>query len=292
MAIKPLNRSVLYLPASNNRALEKSRGIEADTLIFDLEDSVAAEAKQGARENLLAAFESAGFGHSTTVIRCNTIGSADYLRDLDTIRQCAPSALLLPKVSTVDDVAVFEADAIRAGLPEATHCWFMIETAAGVANLPAVVDAGTSCRFPLAALAVGHNDLAKETGVSLNEERRYLQPWLMQIILQARVHGLYVFDSVWNNFKDLDGMTREAEQGKLMGFDGKTLIHPAQVPIANTVFMPAAAELEQARDIVAAYDLPENKGAGVINLNGEMVERLHLQQAISLLERVSLMNRA
>ncbi|OED39097.1 hypothetical protein AB833_16270 [Chromatiales bacterium (ex Bugula neritina AB1)] len=284
MVTEPLNRSILYLPASNTRALEKSRGIEADSLVFDLEDSVIASSKSAARESLLAAFSAGSFGDSQTVIRCNTVGSADYLKDLETIRECAPDSVLLPKVSSTNDLCVFQADAVKAGLPDQITCWYMIETAAGVANLASIVEAGKISRWPVAALVVGHNDLAKETGVSLQSDRKYLQPWLMQIVLQAKAAQIHVFDSVWNDFKDLDGFGREALQGKQMGFDGKTLIHPSQVAIANKQFLPGAEELKRAREIIAAFALPENSDAGVLNLNGEMVERLHLRQALSLLE--------
>ena len=285
MDLKPLNRSILYLPASNTRALEKSRVIEADSLVFDLEDSVAAEEKSVARDNLRAACNGSGFGGSATVIRCNSVGSTDYLEDLETVRECTPAAVLLPKISTPEDIRVFESDAVRAGLGNSIKCWYMIETAAGVANLASIIEAGKNSRWPLDALIVGHNDLARETGVSLDNDRQYMVPWLMQIVLSARVHDLYVFDSVWNNFKDLEGFMHEAQQAKQMGFDGKTLIHPSQVPLANKCFLPGEHELEIARSIVNAYALPENEKAGVINLNGEMVERLHLQQALSLLER-------
>jgi len=282
----PRCRSALYVPAINTRAVEKSRAIETDIIIFDLEDSVVDESLVTARNNLIDAFNKGDFGNSTCVVRCNAIGSTAYLDDLQTFRDCSAPILLLPKVSSIDDLITFEQDAAVAGLSENTVCWYMIETVAGVAAIAEIVSFGVDSRWPLAGLVVGHNDLAKESGVSLDSNRRYLLPWLMQIVLQAKLHGIPVLDSVYNQFRDSAGFNEEARQGKQMGFDGKTLIHPSQVAPANSVFRPDDAEIAQAEAIVAAFALPENASKGVINLSGEMVERLHLQQAEVLLKRL------
>jgi citrate lyase subunit beta/citryl-CoA lyase len=281
-----LCRSALYVPAINTRAIEKSRSIDADAVVYDLEDSVAPDQKATARQQLVEAFNEKRVGTRVTLIRSNPIGSGDYLDDLHTIRDCNPHALLLPKVSTVTEVETFAKDAKSVGLLAGMATWFMIESAAGIANLAELIEAGVNTRWPLAGLVVGHNDLALETGVSLADDRRYLIPWLMQIILYAKNSQLLVLDSVWNNFKDTQGFEREAQQAKAMGFDGKSLIHPAQVEIANQVFAPSADEIAAAQAIVAAFADPANSSAGVINLNGEMVERLHLEQARRLLARV------
>jgi citrate lyase subunit beta/citryl-CoA lyase len=281
-----LCRSALYVPAINTRAIEKSRSIDADAVVYDLEDSVAPDQKATARQQLVETFNEKRVGTRVTLIRSNPIGSGDYLDDLHTIRDCNPHALLLPKVSTVTEVETFAKDAKSADLPAGMATWFMIESAAGIANLAELIEAGVNTRWPLAGLVVGHNDLALETGVSLADDRRYLIPWLMQIILYAKNSQLLVLDSVWNNFKDTQGFEREAQQAKAMGFDGKSLIHPAQVEIANQVFAPSADEIAAAQAIVAAFADPANSSAGVINLNGEMVERLHLEQARRLLARV------
>lgn len=280
-------RSALYLPASNARAIEKSRTIAADAVIFDLEDAVAPESKSMAREQLRTAFETPDFGGSTTVIRTNPINTGDYLKDLDTIAGCQPDAVLLPKVSSVDDVETFEADAINRGYKNDCSTWYMIETAAGLVNLREIITAGRESRFRVGCLIVGHNDLALDTGVSLAGGREFLVPWLMQLVLHGRHFGVSVLDSVYNNYKDTDGFTTEATQAKTMGFTGKTLIHPAQVAICNKVFSPSAEELAEARAIVAEFAKPEHFNAGVISLNGQMVERLHLQQAESLLQHYS-----
>ncbi len=276
-------RSALYLPASNVRAIDKARSLPADVIIFDLEDAVAPPAKAQARQSLIDAFAQGGFGHRETVIRTNEIGSPDYGLDLAAIARCRPAAVLLPKVSQVSEVARFADDAARAGLPEGIASWFMIETVAGLMNLPAVVAAGCASRPCLSCLVVGTNDIAKETGVSAGNGRAYLVPWLMSIVLAARHHRLAVLDGVWNDFKDMKGFEAETRQGHAMGFDGKTLIHPTQVALAGEVFSPSRQALADARQIVAAFDDPATANAGVINLDGRMVERLHLAQAQRLL---------
>ncbi len=272
-------RSALYVPAINTRALEKSRSIHSDAVVYDLEDSVAHGQKELARQQLLEAFSAPRIEDKLSLIRCNPIGSAEYLLDLETVRDCNPDALLLPKVSSVNEVDIFEKDAIVAALPLGVNTWFMIETAAGIADLDGIVNAGLSTRWPLTGLVIGHNDLSLETGVSLGNDRQYLIPWLMQVILCAKKNNLLILDSVWNDFKDEGGFEREAEQGKLMGFNGKSLIHPVQVEAANRLFAPSAAEIAEAQEIIAAFADPANENSGVINLNGRMVERLHLQQA-------------
>jgi len=278
-------RSALYVPAINARAIEKSRSINSDAVVFDLEDSVAPGQKEQARQQLTEAFELPRNNDKTYLIRSNPIGSADYLQDLQTVRDCKPDILLLPKVSSVKDVEVFEQDAIVAGIPTSMKTWFMIETAAGIADLNAIVKAGFNTRWPVTGLVLGHNDLSLETGVSLDNDRQYLIPWLMQVILCAKKNKLLTLDSVWNDFRDLDGFEREAQQARSMGFDGKSLIHPGQVEVANRAFAPTEAEIADAEEIVAAFADPSNANAGVINLNGKMVERLHLQQAQQLLAK-------
>jgi citrate lyase subunit beta/citryl-CoA lyase len=239
-------RSALYLPASNARAIEKSRTIAADAVIFDLEDSVAPSAKATARAQLAEAFKQGGFD-KTTVIRCNAVESPDYLRDLDTISECLPDAVLIPKVSDVGAVETFESDAINRGVAGKFATWYMIETVAGLMNLKEIVQRGINTRCPLRCLVLGHNDLAVETGVSLGNQRQYLIPWLMQAVLCARHFDLSILDSVYNDHRDLEGFEAEVSQTKAMGFDGKSLIHPAQVEITNRVLRPGEAELAECR---------------------------------------------
>lgn len=279
----PRLNSVLYLPASNVRALEKARTIPADAIVFDLEDSVAPQAKAQAREQLISALKQGDYGGSVTVVRTNQIDSPDYLKDLDTIVKCRPQVVLLPKVSTATHVATFEQDALARGLKEGTGVWYMIETAGGLVNLENIIQTGVNSRYEPECLVVGHNDLAVETGVTVTPGREYLIPWLMQLVLHAKHNRLTVLDSVYNNHKDLAGFEAQTLQAKAMGFSGKSLIHPAQVDICNRVFSPTAAEIEHARAVVAAFASAENSGAGVISLNGEMIERMHLEQAKQVL---------
>lgn len=280
-------RSALYLPSSNPRAIEKSRGIDADCIIFDLEDAVGITEKAPARTALQAAFGEGDFGASTTAVRVNPIGSEDYYLDLQAVAECQPELVVLPKVSSVAEVQQFNSDAANAGLPATLGSWFMIESVAGLIDLESIAQAGVSGQFALQCLLVGTNDIARETGVATTDDRCYLLPWLMQIILVARHHRLQVLDGVWNSFRDMPGYEQQTRQAAQMGFDGKSLIHPCQVELANQLFSPSAQALDRARAIVAAFEQPANAGKNVIDLNGEMVERLHLEQAVQLLALAS-----
>lgn len=276
-------RSAMYVPAINQRAIDKSRQLDMDTVIYDLEDAVAPEVKQQARAQLVQAFLAGGFGHRETVIRINAADTDDYALDLDTVALCRPDAVLVPKVSTVDELVDVSArlaakdGGVRIGI------WAMIETTAALLTLERIVEQGIALRPALGCLVVGTNDIAKETGVDTGEQRRYLLPWLMRIVLVAKRHGVPVLDGVWNDFSDQAGFEAETTQSVRMAFDGKTLIHPTQIEPANRLFSPDARAVDEARAIVAAFELPENAGKGVINLNGKMVERLHRDQARRLL---------
>lgn len=281
-------RAALYVPASNQRAIDKTASINSDWVIFDLEDSVALEYKASAREALKSAFQSREFGRSRTAIRCNAVDSDNFLSDIETVAACRPDAVLLPKVNSVADVQLYAKRADAAGLPVEVKSWFMIETASGIAQLGEIIESAAVMRWTLSTLVVGHNDIASETGVSLDHDRRYLVPWLMQIVLQAKQAELQVLDSVWNNFRDLQGFEQEVLQAKQMGFDGKTLIHPTQVEIATRLFSPSVEEVTRARLIIETFLLPENNQSNVLSINGEMVERLHLLQAQRLLQKADL----
>jgi len=281
-------RSALYVPASNQRAIEKSASINADWIIFDLEDSVAVESKAEARLALKDAFQDRDFGSSRAAIRCNATGSDAFLSDMQTIAVCQPDAVLLPKVGSGNDVKVFSEQAGAVELGAETNTWFMIETVSGIAQLGEILTSAAELPWSLSTLVVGHNDIAAETGVSLDHDRRYMIPWLMQIVLQARQSGLQVLDSVWNNFRDVEGFEKEALQGRQMGFDGKTLIHPSQVEPATRLFSPSADEVARARLIVDTFAMPQNLQSNVLDINGEMIERLHLEQALQLLQKADL----
>lgn len=276
-------RSAMYVPAINARAIEKSRGLDMDSVIFDLEDAVAPEMKAKARAQLVEAFAAGGFGHRETVIRVNAVDTEDFADDLATVARCRPHALLLPKVSSPRDLDALAKAAGALGLAEGVALWAMVETAAALLDLDAIVASGQALRPALACLVVGTNDIAKETGVDPGDERRYLLPWLMQVVLVAKRRGVCVLDGVWNDFANTAGFDAEARQSAKMAFDGKTLIHPTQVEPANRFFSPAAEAVEEARRIVAAFEQPEHAGKGVIKIDGKMVERLHRDQAEKLL---------
>ena len=283
MAAYTQQRSVLYVPASNQRAIEKSSTINADWIVFDLEDSVAVEAKALAREALIEAFRHGKIFNKRSVIRCNAVDTEEISADVKAIADCLPNAVLIPKVESTDTVRQFCKIAEDADLNQRISSWFMIETANGIAQLADIIHSAKSMNWLLTTLVVGHNDIASETGVSLDLDRKYMIPWLMQIVLHARANDLRVLDSVWNNFKDLVGFEKEANQARQMGFDGKTLIHPAQVDIASRIFSPTKDEIIRAKRIVDAFNKTENLLMNVVNIDGEMFERLHLQQAERLL---------
>lgn len=278
-------RSVMYVPAINQRAVAKAPGLACDAVVYDLEDAVAPALKDAARAQLLAAFEAAPPAAQRRVIRVNAVGTPEFAADMALVAQCRPDAVLVPKIDSPADVQAVAAAASVHGLAPATGLWLMVETAAALAALDGIVQAGLAVRPRLDCLVVGTNDIAKETGVFAGDQRAWLVPWLMDIVLTAKHRGVAVLDGVWNDFSDTAGFDAEALQAVKMAFDGKTLIHPSQIAPANAAFSPSAAALGEARAIVAAFALPEHAGAGVINLGGKMVERLHLAQAQGLLAR-------
>lgn len=276
-------RSVLCVPAINERALQKLPDLDCDAVIFDLEDSVAVDAKQQAREALQRFFDKTPLGGRETIIRINAFSSPFGRADLETVLRCRPDAVLLPKVDQPSDIhEISDILAERDGA-ENMRIWAMIETARGVLNAAAISEAAHTPESRLSAFVVGLNDLRKETGVPDLAGRTYLVPWLMQIILAARAYGLDVIDSVSNDFRDLDSYASECAQGRAMGFDGKMLIHPAQIGAANLHFAPSEDALEEARGIVAAFAAPGAAGLNIINANGRMIERLHVAGAEKLL---------
>jgi citrate lyase subunit beta/citryl-CoA lyase len=276
------HRSVLYVPASNEKALAKIGQLACDAVIVDLEDAVAPEEKTAARARLAGIF-AARPARCEIVVRINPLTGEWGNDDLAAALACAPDAILLPKVDTARDI-LEAGDALDdAPASDETKLWAMIETPKALLNLGAIAELGRDPASRLACFVAGTNDLAKETGVS---DRRHLAPWLMQMVLAARAGALDLLDGVYNDFRDADGFSRECSEAAAMGFDGKTLIHPAQIEAANRAFSPSEAAVRQARSIVDAFARPENAGRGVIALDGKMVERLHLAQAEKLLSRV------
>jgi citrate lyase subunit beta/citryl-CoA lyase len=284
-------RSVLYLPANNARALEKLSQLACDSAVIDLEDSVVPGAKDEARESLRRFFKDGGAAALPdgveTVIRINSLSSPWGAEDLLAARGCKPGAILVPKVETPEDIIAVEDALEQTDAPLSLRLWAMIETPLGVMNAGHIARTARSDGARLDCFITGTNDLMKETGVASLPGRPWLSSWLMQIVLAGRAYGLDVLDGVYNDFRDEVGLTRECEEGRAMGFDGKTLIHPAQIGPANEVFGIAAGELAEAKAIAEAFGLPENHDRGVISLDGKMVERLHLEMAERLIEKAA-----
>lgn len=268
-------RSALFMPASNPKAVAKSRELPADVIIFDLEDAVAPDQKEDARDAAVAALYRGGFGHREVVVRVNALDSAWGKADIEAVARSGADAVLVPKVSTPEDVLRYHEALTNA--PTELQLWAMIETCSAVLHLDAMAALAKSTR--LALWVIGPNDLAKEMRARPTPDRRAIAPFLSFAVAAARAHGLSILDGVCNDFNDLEAFAAEAEQGLILGMDGKTLIHPNQIAPCNTVFSPSAEEVEWADKIVAAFASPEARGKGAIKLEGRMVELLHLEQA-------------
>jgi citrate lyase subunit beta/citryl-CoA lyase len=278
MLIRP-RRSVLYMPGSNARALEKAKSLPADALILDLEDAVAPEAKEAARAQVCAAVAAGGYGGRELVIRVNGLDTAWGGADLEAAAAAAPDAVLVPKVNSGADIARATERLSAGGAPARTRLWAMIETPLAILNVAEIAAAARQPGARLACFVMGTNDLVKETRAVLSAERTQALYWLSAAVSAARAYGLDVLDGVYNKLKGDDGFLLECLHGRMLGFDGKTLIHPDQIAIANKVFAPDAAEVAFARKIIAVFDAPENKGKGVITVDGRMVELLHAEIA-------------
>lgn len=279
MTIPHPYRSVLYVPAANEKALAKIAGLAADAVIVDLEDAVAPDQKAAARDTLLRFFENRP--NKRLVIRINAMSTQWGADDLEAAKSCKPNAILLPKVDSPRDILETDDALDEIDAPKRIQLWAMIETPKAMMNIGAIAALGRDRAARLTCLVAGTNDLAKDTGIRLTPDRRYLTPALSQMVMAARAGNLTVLDGVSNDFRDLDAFALECREGRNMGFDGKTLIHPAQIEPANRVFAPSEEEVAEAQAIVAAFTADPTKG--VIQLNGRMVERLHLAQAEKLL---------
>ena len=279
-------RAVLFVPASNEKAMAKLSSLACDAVIFDLEDSVAPEAKAAARERLRAWFAARPKDGPECVIRVNPLASEWGSDDLAAVCACASDAVLLPKVNTPRDIHDFDDALDETDAPDNLKLWIMVETPKAMLNIGALAEFGRDRAARLDCFVAGTNDLVKDTGVLATPDRRYVMPWLLQMVLAARAGGLDVLDGVSNDFRDLDAFARECAEGAAMGFDGKTLIHPAQIEPALAAFSPSAEAVAEAEAIRSAFARPENAGKGVISIDGRMVERLHLAQAERLLARM------
>ena len=285
-------RSVLYVPASNDKALAKIAQLACDTVIIDLEDAVAPADKIATREKLAGILANRPVANHLgrrceMVVRINVLASEWGADDLLAAAGCEPDGILLPKVDTPRDL-LEAGDVLDDNFaPDSVKLWAMIETPKAMLNIGAIAELGRDPASRLACFVAGTNDLLNDTGVLATPDRRYLVPWLMQMVLAARAGGLDMLDGVFNDFRDLDTFGRECTEAAAMGFDGKTLIHPAQIEAANRAFAPSREAVAEARSVKEAFALTENAGKSVIALNGKMVERLHLAQAEKLLAKAA-----
>jgi citrate lyase subunit beta/citryl-CoA lyase len=278
MKIRP-RRSVLYMPGANERALEKARSLPADSLILDLEDSVAPEAKVQSRDRVAELVRSGGYGGRELVIRVNALETPWGADDLKAACAAGADAILVPKVSRPGDL-VSAAKLLKAhDAPSHTRLWAMMETPLSILNARDIASVAADRESRFSCLVLGTNDLIKESRARAEGGRFAILPWLAMSVLAARSFALDVIDGVYNDFRDEPGFEAECEQGRTLGMDGKTLIHPAQIEPCNRIFSPSDEEVEWSRKVIAAFALPEHKGKGVISLEGRMVERLHLATA-------------
>jgi citrate lyase subunit beta/citryl-CoA lyase len=278
MAIRP-RRSVLYMPGSNARAIEKARTLPVDGVILDLEDAVAPEAKEQARAQVADAVKAGGFGGREVFIRVNGIDTPWHAEDLVAAAHAAPDAILVPKISHPDQLDLIGRRLLDIHANHKVRVWAMIETPLAIFNILSIAEEARDSESRLSGLVMGTNDLAKDTRARLVPGRAPMLPWLATCVLAARQHGVDILDGVYNDLGDAEGFERECIQARDMGFDGKTLIHPNQVAPCNAVFSPSADEVAQARAIIAAFDLPENRDKGVVQVDGRMVERMHAEMA-------------
>jgi citrate lyase subunit beta/citryl-CoA lyase len=274
MAIRP-RRSVLYMPGSNARAIEKARTLPADGLILDLEDAVAPDAKEAARAQVVAAVKAGGFGPRELFVRVNGIGTPWFADDMAAFAHVAPDAILVPKIQAGDQLEHVGTRLLDLHADKRIRIWAMIETPLALFHIAAIAAAARDSESRLAGFVIGTNDLAKETRARIVPGRAPMVPWLMACVAAAHAYGIDVLDGVHNDIGDTAGFAAECAQGRDMGFDGKTLIHPNQIDPCNAAFSPSPGEVEDARKIIAAFDLPENHGRGVVKLDGRMVERMH-----------------
>ena len=277
MAIRP-RRSLLYMPGSNARAMEKARELPADVVIFDLEDAVAPDAKAKARELIIAALKQGGFGRREVIVRINGLDTPWWQDDL-AVAAANPDAILVPKVSGPEPLREVAKHLVGVRAEARIGIWAMMETPLAMLNARDIAAMARDAGSRLAGFVMGTNDLAKDTRARLLPGRAPMLPWLMTCIAAARAYGIDIVDGVYNELGNAEGFAAECCQARDLGFDGKTLIHPQQIAPCNEAFSPAADEVAWARKIIGAFELPENASKGVIQVDGRMVERLHADMA-------------
>lgn len=276
--IRP-RRSLLFMPGSNARALEKARDLPVDGLILDLEDAVAPDAKATARAQIGEAVAARRFGRREVLIRINSLDSPWWVDDLGMAAKARPDGILVPKVSSIADLSAIADRLSDINADIAIRVWIMIETARSVLQADQLGEAAQDSEMRLAGFVFGPNDLSLETGIRMLPGRATMLPALVQCVLAARASGLAILDGPYSDIGNAEGLAAECAQARDLGFDGKTLIHPGQIEACNAAFTPRAEDVAHARKIIAAFEQPENKGRGAIQLDGRMVERLHAEIA-------------
>lgn len=278
IAARP-RRSVLYMPGSNARALEKAREIPADALILDLEDAVAPDAKEEARQQVCDAVKAGGYGKREIAIRVNGLDTPWGAEDIKAAVAAGPDAILVPKINSAADVARAEQALSDAGAKSGLQLWCMIETPLATLNIQSIAEAAQKPGSRMSVWVMGTNDIAKELRAAHTPDRVPMLASLGLALIAARAYGLVILDGVYNDIKNEEGFVAVCEQGRDMGFDGKTLIHPSQVDPCNMIFSPDPETVAFARKTIEAFELPENKGKGVLKVDGKMVEILHAEIA-------------
>lgn len=287
--IRP-RRSILSMPGSNPRALEKARSLPADVVLLDLEDAVAPNRKAEAREAVATAIAARGFGRREVVVRINPLETAHGEDDLARVAPAGPDAILVPKVNRPETLVAVGSRLRRLGAGSYIRIWAMIESPMAVLNIAEIASAARDIDVRLACLVVGPNDLIQAGRLRPRAGRAVLMPWLMSIVAAARAYEIDAIDGIFNGLDDRAGFEAECLAGRDSGFDGKMLIHPDQIEAANATFGPSPTELEEAAAIIAAFDLPENRGRGAIGFRGRMIERLHMDGARRMLDMAAAIN--
>jgi citrate lyase subunit beta / citryl-CoA lyase len=290
--IRP-RRSLLFMPGSNARALEKARSLPADGLILDLEDSVAPEAKAKAREQIAQAVSAKGFGKREILIRTNGLDTSWWADDVSMAGAVEPDGIVVPKVSSVEDLNKIGSRLKEIGAGSKVKVWAMIETARAVLDADKLAASARDAKARLAGFVFGPNDISRETRIKMLPGRAAMIPMITHCILAAHAHGIEMLDGPYGDINNLDGFAAECAQGRDLGFDGKTLIHPSHIDACNAIFTPPEEDVAEARKILAAFEKPENVSRGAIQLDGRMVERLHAEMAkrtIALADAIAAMD--
>jgi citrate lyase subunit beta/citryl-CoA lyase len=291
--IRP-RRSLLFMPGSNARALEKARNLPADGLILDLEDAVAPDAKALARDQIAQAVAARPFGKREVLIRINALDTPWWIDDITMAGKARPDGILVPKISSVADLAGIANRLSDINADQSIRVWAMIETARAVLDADKIAAASRDSEMRLAGFVFGPNDISRETRIRMLPGRAAMIPMITHCILATRAHGLEILDGPYSDINNSDGFATECAQGRDLGFDGKTLIHPSQIEACNAIFTPPAEEVARARKIIAAFELPENVSRGAIRLDGQMVERLHAdmaQRTIAIADAIAAMGK-